>query len=230
MNDRYGDTMVDEDKLFNLLGNETRRMILRMLSSGPCYTTEIAEKLNVGQKAINEHMRLLQEAGLVDLYVQKQSRGSPRKYFKINKSVRLEFFIGPYRFDTSLAKLFDGDFKKLFLEFPQLKEFEEKVKKSRHIREISKLSLVFDSLNEEHAKITQAKDYIEHKMDQVRQQCISVCDQLGLDDTEKRIVLEIVSAGGVVSTKQLAERLNIEEDRAISVLSVLEDKGILLTQ
>lgn len=219
--------MVDEDVLFNLMGNETRRLILKMLASGPCYTTEIADRLNVGQKAINEHMRLLQEAGLVDLYVQKQSRGSPRKYFKINKSVRMEFAVGPYRFDTVLGDFVEGDISELITAFPQLREIEEEVQKSQKIREISDLAMVFSSLYEELDKIALAKEYVENKIDQIRTRCITLCDELELEQSEKRIIIEIVSAGGTVSDKELSERLNVSEDDVSMSLRALEKKGLL---
>jgi ArsR family transcriptional regulator len=219
--------LVNEDVMFNLMGNETRRLILKMLASGPCYTTEIADRLNVGQKAINEHMRLLQEAGLVDLYVQKQSRGSPRKYFKINKSVRMEFAVGPYRFDTMLGDFVNGDISELVAAFPQLREIEEEVQKSQRIREISDLAMVFSSLYEELDKIALAKEYIEQKIDEIRTRCITLCDELELEQSEKRIIMEIVSAGGSVSDKELSERLSVSEEEVASSLAVLEKKGLL---
>ncbi len=219
--------MSDEDVLFNLMGNETRRLILKMLASGPCYTTEIADRLNVGQKAINEHMRLLQEAGLVDLFIQKQSRGSPRKYFRINKSVRMEFAFGPYRFDTIIGDFVEHDIPALIAAFPQLRGIEEEVKKSQKIREISDLAIVFASLYEELEKIALAKEYIENKIDEIRNKCVALCDELELEQAEKRIIMEVFSAGGAVSDKELSRRLNVPEEEVSSSIRVLEKKGLL---
>ncbi|MCC7569655.1 MAG: ArsR family transcriptional regulator [Candidatus Methanofastidiosa archaeon] len=219
--------MVEEDVLFNLLGNETRRLILKMLASGPCYTTEIADRLNVGQKAINEHMRLLQEAGLVDLFTQKQSRGSPRKYFRINKSVRLEFFVGPYRFDTSLANLIETDMPEVLALYPHLQDLDVEVRKTERIKEISQLAVLYASLEDEHEKVVHAKEYIEFKMDEVRTRCIDICDEIGLGQDEKRVVIEIVSAGGTVSDKELSTRLNVPEEEVSASLRSLEKKGLL---
>lgn len=227
---KYGDDTMNEDILFNLMGNETRRLILKMLASGPCYTTEIADKLNIGQKAINEHMRLLQEADIVELYIKKQSRGSPRKYFKINKRVHMEFSVGPYRFDTNLEDLLDADFSDIFIEFPQLKTFEDEAKKTQHIHEIGELSLVMSSLTSELEKIIQAKEYLEYKVEQVRQQALILCEKLGLTDVEKRVVLEVVNAGGTLSSKDLSNRLRVDEGEVSIVLEMLERKYILERQ
>ncbi|MBN1785710.1 MAG: ArsR family transcriptional regulator [Candidatus Methanofastidiosa archaeon] len=219
--------MSDEDVLFNLLGNETRRMILKMLATGPCYTTEIAEKLNIGQKAINEHMRLLQEAGVVDLYIQKQSRGSPRKYFKINRRVRLEFMMGPYSFDTISNDFIESEFLKCPEEFPEFKELEEEVKKTQKIKEIGMLSRVVSNLNVELDRVSKAKRYIEYKIMQVKQQCTNLCNEMGLEDSEKRLVLELVTAGGKLSVVDLSDRLRVDEKEITESLNNLKHKGII---
>jgi len=219
--------MVDEDVIFNLLGNETRRMILKMLSSGPRYTTEIAEKLQIGQKAINEHMRLLQEAGIVDLYVQKQSRGSPRKYFRINKRIRLEFAMGPYSYTTISNDLLDSDISQYLEEFPEFKKMEEEVQNARKIKEISMLSKTLGNLRVEHRKLTRAKEYVEAMIGQVKVQCIELCSEMGLDESEKRLVLELVSAGGKLSVDDLSERLKVDEEEISNSLNKLKVKGII---
>ena len=94
--------MATTEEIFDILGNQTRRMILEMLATSPCYTTEIAERLEVGQKAINEHLKIMQDLGLIDLFILKQKRGSPRKYFKIKDNIRMELFVAPRVFDASI--------------------------------------------------------------------------------------------------------------------------------
>ncbi len=47
------------EELLNMLGNETRRGILQMLSERPYYVTEISQELDIGQKAIIEHLSLM---------------------------------------------------------------------------------------------------------------------------------------------------------------------------
>lgn len=222
--------MVSEDVLFNLMGNETRRMILKMLATGPRYTTEIAEKLQVGQKAINEHMRLLQEAGIVDLYIQKQSRGSPRKYFKINKSVRLEFIVAPYRFDTVLSgAIIDLDSDNIIMDYPQLQLLEEEIKKSKHVQEMTRLTELKSSLDDELEKINAVKGYLEQRIELVRQRCLLLCDEIGLESGEKSIIMEIVNAGGTASIDHISEELHIERDSVKQSIIDLKKKGIIKT-
>jgi len=85
--------------LLDLLGNENRRRILRLLAQKPCYVTEISEYLGVSPKAVIDHLRKLEEAGLVESRVDDQRR----KYFHIARNLRLEVNVSPYRFGTKSA-------------------------------------------------------------------------------------------------------------------------------
>ncbi len=90
---------MDSAALLNLLGNENRRRILRLLSQKPCYVTEISEYLGVSPKAVIEHLRKLEEAGLIESRTDDQRR----KYFHIARNVRLEVNLSPYGFASKSA-------------------------------------------------------------------------------------------------------------------------------
>ena len=85
---------MDAGALLDLLGNENRRRILRLLSRKPCYVTEISEHLGVSPKAVIDHLRRLEGAGLIESRVDDQRR----KYFNIAQNVRLEVTVAPYGF------------------------------------------------------------------------------------------------------------------------------------
>ncbi|AGB32880.1 ArsR family transcriptional regulator [Natrinema pellirubrum DSM 15624] len=90
---------MDSAALLDLLGNENRRRILRLLARKPCYVTEISEYIGVSPKAVIEHLRKLEEAGLVESRVDDQRR----KYFHIARNVRLEVNVSPYGFASKSA-------------------------------------------------------------------------------------------------------------------------------
>jgi len=90
---------MDSAALLDLLGNENRRRILQLLARKPCYVTEISEYLGVSPKAVIEHLRKLEEAGLIESRVDDQRR----KYFHIARNVRLEVNVSPYGFASKSA-------------------------------------------------------------------------------------------------------------------------------
>ncbi|PSQ56539.1 MarR family transcriptional regulator [Halobacteriales archaeon SW_7_71_33] len=91
---------MDSADLLDLLGNENRRRILALLARRPYYVTETSEELRVSPKAVIDHLRRLEEAGLVESRVDD----SGRKYFHIARSLRLEVNVSPYRFGTKSVR------------------------------------------------------------------------------------------------------------------------------
>ncbi|AGB36280.1 ArsR/SmtB family transcription factor [Natronococcus occultus] len=90
---------MDSAALLDLLGNENRRRILRLLARKPCYVTEISEYLGVSPKAVIEHLRKLEDAGLIESRVDDQRR----KYFHIARNLRLEVSLSPYGYASKSA-------------------------------------------------------------------------------------------------------------------------------
>ncbi|WP_336248422.1 ArsR/SmtB family transcription factor [Methanothrix soehngenii] len=60
--------MLDPIELLDILGNENRRRILQLLSFRPFYFNEMAKRLDVGPKAVIDHLEMLERAGLVECY------------------------------------------------------------------------------------------------------------------------------------------------------------------
>jgi ArsR family transcriptional regulator len=90
---------MDSAALLDLLGNENRRRILKLLAQRPFYVTEISDSLGVSPKAVIDHLRKLDEAGLVESRVDD----SRRKYFRISRNLRLEVNVSPYEFGAKSA-------------------------------------------------------------------------------------------------------------------------------
>jgi ArsR family transcriptional regulator len=218
--------MVSSEELLDILGNETRRMILALLAEKPRYTTEIASLLEVGQKAINDHLRIMSEFGVIEPYVQKQSRGSPRKYFKINERFKLEFTLTPGFFQVYIIDS-EMDMKFILEQFPEFKELQKKVEHIENIRRIEHYRKVYRDLGVELTRLRQAKMYVESLMAKVRQQCMKLIEGLDLDLGEKRVLFEIVTAGGEITINELAEKSRLSKEETLSKLRSLEEKGVV---
>lgn len=74
--------------LINVLGNSTRLQILRELSDGPMYVSELADAVGMDGKTATHHLDTFEEAGLVDIY-----REGNRKYYRLVQSV--ELYVAP---------------------------------------------------------------------------------------------------------------------------------------
>jgi len=56
----------DLDALFSALADRTRRALLTRLARGPATVTELAEPFAMSLPAVSKHIRVLEEAGLLE--------------------------------------------------------------------------------------------------------------------------------------------------------------------
>lgn len=217
--------MATTEEIFDILGNHTRRMILEMLATSPCYTTEIAERLEIGQKAINEHLKIMQDLGLIDLFILKQKRGSPRKYFKIKDNIRMELFVAPRVFDASF-KTEEINMESIFERYPEYKSFYEEIKFDSEIRIIGRLKENLDYLKNELVEIDNAKAFIERSISEVKETILGTIEDLNLREIEKKVLIEIILKESY-SPQDIANSLNLELGEVVDSIKILREKGVL---
>lgn len=106
--------------MLNILGSETRREILQMLTERRCYVSQISEELNIGQKAIIKHLEIMEEAGLLEPHFERIEKGRPRKYFNVTQNLMMEVNLFSTLFDVKLHS--NQEEKPVLHDFPRLKE------------------------------------------------------------------------------------------------------------
>ena len=72
--------MSNLDAAFSALADSTRRAILARLAQGEATVTELAEPFEMTQPAISQHLKVLEEAGLITRRVEGTKR--PRRLVK----------------------------------------------------------------------------------------------------------------------------------------------------
>lgn len=88
---------MDPVEILDILGNENRRRILQLLSFRPFYFNEMAKRLDLGPKAVIDHLGMLERAGLIECYRDDRRR----KYFRIRENVVLEVAFSPHSYGVS---------------------------------------------------------------------------------------------------------------------------------
>ena len=57
---------VDMDDILDIMGSRTRREIINLLREEPMFVSEISNQLNIGQKAVIEHLRAMEDIGILN--------------------------------------------------------------------------------------------------------------------------------------------------------------------
>ena len=146
------------EQLLEIVGNETRRRILALLSEKPHYISEISKKLDVTQPAILKHLALLEKAGVIESFAEESPFGAPRKYYKIRDSVNIEVAIHPTDFrvtkhppaiECPTYTNLEGEMGRLTDEINKARDVVEKAAKAGELRERADMLLACQKYNGE---------------------------------------------------------------------------------
>ena len=219
---------MDSAVLLDLLGNENRRRILRLLSQKPCYVTEISEYLGVSPKAVIDHLRKLEEAGLIESRTDDQRR----KYFHITRSLRLEVDVSPHGFGAKSAYPASSTLD-MSGRCPHLSLDEVSTNGSGEVEsdttgdssEIEELAAEFGKLQSLDRELSLAQRWVHGRLTETLDE---LTDRTGIDADCRfyaKILAAIVDSDG--STEAVTAALNAPGEAVDQALRRLAEAGIL---
>lgn len=94
---------VDMEAILDVMGCKTRRDIMDLLREEPRFVSEISQELQIGQKAIIEHLRAMEEIGILESSFKKVVRGRPRKYYDMPNDVNVTISITRNSFNVAIS-------------------------------------------------------------------------------------------------------------------------------
>jgi DNA-binding transcriptional ArsR family regulator len=82
------------DAVLQALSDESRRTVLEVLRDHPATVSELADLLPIARPGVSRHLRVLREAGLVDVHQEAQWR-----VYSLNPQpmAELDAWLDPYR-------------------------------------------------------------------------------------------------------------------------------------
>jgi predicted transcriptional regulator len=91
-----------------ILENPTRRDIIKRLSEEPNYPLQLAKDLGLGQQLVAKHLRVMENAGMVESSVQSSPHGPKRRIYALNKSMSVTLDVSTHFFKTKVI-FFDSE-------------------------------------------------------------------------------------------------------------------------
>jgi DNA-binding transcriptional ArsR family regulator len=83
----YSNTQTNLDAVFAALADPTRRAILSRLASGQASVKEIAAPFEMSQPAVSKHLKVLENAGLIERNIDQQRRPAKLKPDNLARAV-----------------------------------------------------------------------------------------------------------------------------------------------
>ncbi len=209
---------MDSAVLLDLLGNENRRRILRLLSQKPCYVTEISEYLGVSPKAVIDHLRKLEDAGLIESRTDNQRR----KYFHISRSLRLEVNVSPHGFGTKSAYPASASLD-MSGRCPHLSI--DATSDNLGTDSVEELASEFARLQSLENELSLAQRWVHGRINDTLNQ---LNDRLGTE-TDSRFYAEVLAAVAESDgqTSSVIERVGAAATAITDALDLLEDRGVI---
>ncbi|MHB9287772.1 metalloregulator ArsR/SmtB family transcription factor [Halobacteriales archaeon Cl-PHB] len=204
---------MDSAELLDLLGNANRRRILRLLAQKPCYVTEISEYLGVSPKAVIDHLRKLEEAGLVESRTDERRR----KYFSISRNLRLEVHVSPYEFGTKSAYPANSG-----LDMGACRHLSVSVEYEEGTADLADLAGALDELEQLENELSLAQRWVQGRIAEAHEEIAGA-----IEDSDPRLVAALLTelAEDPGATDDLARRVEAPPDLVADVLDRLAAKG-----
>lgn len=188
--------------LLDILGNENRRRILQLLSFRPFYFNEMAKRLDVGPKAVIDHLEMLERAGLIECY-HDQSR---RKYFRIAQKTVVEIAVSPHSYGVRAYRT----------ETPPASDITEH-------KDLKMLHEELDRIEEQRHSIRRQLEEIEAREMEIKRHAASEIHRYAEDMLQAEILVALLSGGTGVDS--LAEKLEVPTILVRESLKGLEARG-----
>ncbi len=201
--------------LLEVLGNESRRRILALLSKKPCYVSEISYSLKMAPKAVLEHLEKLERAGIIRSFEEGR-----RRYYCIDKSLRIEITIAPHVFETSVITGTNGaDVESAVKEAKRVFDF--RVESSR----IPELSNAIREIERIQQNISRIQGMINSRINEVFERITREINESVEDEIERVVMIGI--AKGARNAMEIAEQFGLPYRDVESAIERLEKRGIL---
>lgn len=209
---------MDSNLILDILGNDTRRKILGILSQEPMYFNQLAKEIGVGQQAILRHLQALEDNGLIETYAEKSDLGAPdRKYYRLSTSFILTISLSEDDFTVTNKKI------------AELRNKESR-KYYNNLNSISKnMGVALSSLQENLARIEQEISNLESPLNDLRalkQLILHKLHEIGMDsfeDNERKVLYKIV-VDSPTSVAELSELIDIKESSLRAIITSMKSK------
>ena len=216
---------LEVDIVLDILSNNYRREILRLLSVADCYAFELAKVLQISQRAVTKHLKFLEETGLVISEKRPSSKGPEREYYMLNKTIVLSFILAPNLFQSSIRRLTEDQINKpqitpaLQLDPPKPSNLKEALKEGQKL--LPEILANLDVVAIQQSRLLRAYQG-------VRSHIIDILENNDIDANKQRVLLHLIENDGV-ATKDEIERFLGKISNLDDILSELENNGILST-
>ncbi len=202
--------------MLDLLGNENRRNIIRLLTTRPYYVSEIAERLGIGPKAVLGHLEQLERTGLIRANTNKKRR----KYYYITENLKLEVFVSPYSYTVETFTVLQKKQPK-----KPKNPYRDPPDESKSIEILKKLNTELFELESHRRQLAEQQHKIEGEMTDVIAQCVKWIHEMTDKYPEEEILIAVLKKPQ--DLRSISKSMGLPEYFIEEPIRSLMDRGII---
>lgn len=218
----------DFETVVGVLGNPVRRDIIKKLSQGPDYTLRLSNELNIHQQLAAKHLKIIQDAELVDVVRQKSSLGADKNVFHLNKFYSLQIDFSPSLYNERLISF--NNPHQWIQEDDYMEKLEEQVKDiddEAEVDDVSPIRQIIKVIDDELEVLEKRRARLLY----IRNLALGAAQNaLEEVDRAKRQVIQHLIDLGPTSVEALSKAFQIGEDTVKDIISELEREDIVENQ
>ena len=218
------DKNLDIEKVLDILGNETRRRILRYLAEEPRYFIQLSKELGVSQQAVLKHLEILQALNLVESFAEKSDLAGPdRKYYRLNRSLILTIGLSEDVFRMKMREYDNTEeamtnltgFEEAWQKILDTEEMTEVILKSKKL--INKIDENIIRIDEKRSDVVRLRQDVTNLVhEKIRAKFNS--------KLERRIIYSLIESPEKLDIDNLAEEFDVREKEIIQSIEEIQKK------
>jgi predicted transcriptional regulator len=214
------------ETVVGVLGNPVRRNIIKQLSEGPDYTLRLSNELNIHQQLAAKHLKVIQDAELVDVVRQKSHIGADKNVFQLNKFYSLQIDFSPSLYNERLISF--NNPHQWIQEDNYMERLEEQVKgieeEKLDVEDVSPLRQIVELIDDELEGLEKRRArllYIRNLALGAAQGAVEELDRI-----KKQIIQRLMDLGPT-NIEALSKTFQLQEADVRDVVSELEKDGLV---
>ena len=215
----------DFETVVGVLGNPVRRNIIKKLSEGPDYALRLSNELKIHQQLAAKHLKVIQDAELVDVIRQKSNIGADKKVFHLNKFYSLQIDFSPSLYNERLISF--NNPHQWIQEDNYMERLEEQVKdieeEKLDVENVSPLRHIVELIDDELEGLEKRRARLLYIRNLALGAAQGAVEEL--DRSKKQIIQRLVDLGPT-SIEMLSKTLQLKEADIRNVVSELEKEGL----
>ena len=205
-----------------ILENPTRRFIIKRLSEEPNYPLQIAKDLGLGQQLVAKHLRVMEDAGMVESSVEASPHGPKRRIYTLNRNMSVTLDVSTHFFKTKIV-FFDAEPEREEISGTSaflMDKMDETLEHQKQQEIITPLTKIISEIDKQLEALESERAILLYIRNFAMKEASHIIEPLKNSDT-RRIIRYALDEHDI-SVENISKSLNLREDVVRQALSKLK--------